>query len=340
MQNGKELFNEPTVPSDILFELLSSYERYKLLITALDLGVFSLLTRAMLSDELSQTLHTKPELTEKFLNCLVAIGVLEKKKERYINAPLAETYLVPTSPYSVINLIGLIRKGESLWESIVERLRGDVCEVPARPRVFDKNFVVAMAEGAMRGGLQRTLEVLSSLEEFKRSRRLLDLGGGHGLYAIAFVLNNPSLRAVVLDFPDVIDVAREYARSYGVTERIEFTACDFTKEEIGSSYDIVFASDCLYLPREELTGVLKKVKRALLEGGLFITKHWTMNPMRTQPPTTVLWEFRLALGYGYHYVYDNKEYCAILEELGFSSIEILDISSETKPSSIVIARKA
>ena len=55
--------------------------------------------------------------------------------------------------------------------------------------------------------------------------------------------------------------------------------------------------------------------------------------------TTVLWEFRLALnGHGL-YVYDNDEYRALLGDAGFDSIELIDISTQAKPSSLVLAKK-
>ena len=49
------------------------------------------------------------------------------------------------------------------------------------------------------------INIISELPEFKEARKLLDLGGGHGLYAITFTKSNPNLGAYVFDFPDVVE---------------------------------------------------------------------------------------------------------------------------------------
>ena len=44
---------------------------------------------------------------------------------------------------------------------------------------------------------------------------LLDVGGGTGLYSIAFLQKNPGLRAIVWDRPEVLKVAAELAAAHG-----------------------------------------------------------------------------------------------------------------------------
>ncbi|WP_305513231.1 hypothetical protein [Methanobrevibacter sp. V14] len=48
-----------------------------------------------------------------------------------------------------------------------------------------------MAEDAVSGELQETLNIVKKYDEFKDSKTLLDIGGGHGLYAIGFKKLNP-----------------------------------------------------------------------------------------------------------------------------------------------------
>ncbi len=328
---------------ELLFDILRGYEQYRLLSAAVQLDVFSRLREPTEADDLSDSLRRSPVLTEKFLNCLVGIGLAEKKGRAYVNTPLSETYLVPESPFSVMNLLRLIGAGEKLWDQIAKALEGRPPAENGRrnlEEVFDESFIVAMAEGAMRGGVQASIGALTRRPEFKRAQNLLDLGGGHGLYAIGFALANPALEATVFDLPAVIEVARQYVEDYELQERIKLIAGDFTKDPIGAGYDVVFASDALYRPAETLRAVLGRIRDSLVDGGLFVTKHWAMNPDRTGPLTTVLWEFRLALGAHGHYVYDNDEYIEVLKEAGFSSFELIDISTEAKPSSLVLAKNA
>ena len=61
---------------------------------------------------------------------------------------------------------------------------------------------------------------------------LLDLGGGSGIYAIAYLLAQPELQATVMDRPEVLKVAEEFAGKHGVGDRLKFTdelpSCDVT----------------------------------------------------------------------------------------------------------------
>ncbi len=332
----------PPLDCEPLFDILSGYEKYRLLTSAVQLGVFSHLREATEAQALGDRLGTNATLTEKYLNCLVAIGLVLKEGKTYVNSPLSSTYLAPDSPFSLPNLIQLIQNGETFWDRIPTALKGHQ-EAEKGPghleAVFDRSFVVAMAEGAMRGGLQVTVDVLSRRPEFRQAKKLLDLGGGHGLYATGFALANPSMEVTIFDLPPVIQVAREYVEQYGVGDRVKLISGDFLKDKIGDGYDVVFASDALYRPRDVLQPVLDKVRDSLLDGGLFVTKHWAMNPDRTGPLTTVLWDFRLALGAYGHYVYDNDEYVTMLKQVGFDCFEVIDISTKAKPSTLVLAKK-
>ena len=58
------------------------------------------------------------------------------------------------------------------------------------------------------------------------AKQLLDVGGGTGIYSFALLQKNPQLRAVIWDRPEVLKVAAELARDYGVSERVECRAGD------------------------------------------------------------------------------------------------------------------
>ena len=340
MPDETPLFNPPPVDCEAVFSILRGYEQYRLLTAAVDLGVFAELRQPTTAQDLAARLSTDPALTTRMLNCLVALGLARKDGETYANAPLAATYLDPDSPFAMPNLIGLIRKSEALWDTVADRLKGTMANQGGKVEaVFDGSFTLAMAEGALRGGLQRTVRELSGRPEFQRARSLLDLGGGHGLYSLAFAKANPALQVTLFDLPPVVEVARRFIKRFQAADRVAVRTGNFLTDEIGSGYDIVFASDALYRPPDQLEPLLGKIKAALNPGGTLVTKHWAMAPDRTGPTTTVLWEFRLALGgHGLH-VYDNDQYVALLERCGFGPVEVVDISSEAKPSSLVFASK-
>jgi len=331
----------PEPPCDEIYEVILHTEAFYVLDAALELNLFEKLKRPTSARELAELLGTDPKLTEKLCDVLVAMDLLRKRDELYENSSLASTYLVEDSPYCQKNLLKLERaviKGR--WTKLLKALRSGFAKVEKgySPRVF----TLAMAEAGLRGEIQRAVEVLSKLEDMKKARKLLDLGGGHGLYAIAFAKAFPNLHAYVLDFPHVIEsVAKEMVSRYGLEDRVHLISADFTKDDIGSGYDVVFASHSLYGKNEQLLSILRKVHASLNDGGILVSNHWYLDESRKGPLRVLLWELHLASFYfkGFD-LFTLKEFISCLNKAGFVVVDVVDVSHVDSPSKIVIARRS
>ena len=124
----------------------------------------------------------------------------------------------------------------------------------------------AMADNALCGRLQRTVHEVTNLPEFATCRKMVDLGGGHGLYAIALCAINPRLSARVFDHPHVLPVAEDYIRKYGAG-RVSLMAGDFFSDDFGTGYDLIFSSSN---PSGKSIELLPIIAQALTPGGLFV----------------------------------------------------------------------
>jgi len=138
-----------------------------------------------------------------------------------------------------------------------------------RGEQFRERVIPAMSEQSRCGLVQRVAGIVSSLPEFPSARWLLDLGGGHGLYAIALTRKNPDLSAVVFDLPEVTPVTREMIRRYGAQERITTHDGDFFRDPLGTGYDILFSSSN---PSGKMPALIPKISDALNPGGLYLNK--------------------------------------------------------------------
>jgi len=63
--------------------------------------------------------------------------------------------------------------------------------------------------------------------DFTGVRRLVDVGGGHGVLARAVLEANPELRGIVFDLPGVIEGTRAHLADAGLTDRCDAIAGDF-----------------------------------------------------------------------------------------------------------------
>jgi SAM-dependent methyltransferase len=332
----------PRLDSKAIDDMARGHQIAQVLFTAMRCGLFDRLKEERSAAEVAREVEADPVITEKLLNTLVCLGLVRKEGGRYQNAELARAYLMKESCFYQGNLIDLVGQGYPLWGNLQQALKGNGAPGPAKRDkggVFDKGFTYSMAEGARRGPLHRTIDAVCGLAEFKKARTLLDLGGGHGLYAIAFAQENPGLASTVFDIPPVAGVAREFIERHGMPERVRVVAGDYLKDEFPERYDIVFVSDVFYQSRDQLQAPLQKIYRALNPGGLLIMKHWVMNEERTGGQTVVFWDLWLSLLGFPHYVFTRDEYAGLLKDLGFAGVRMIDIASSPDPSAIVIGKK-
>ena len=104
-----------------------------------------------------------------------------------------------------------------------------------------RHFTLALA-----GRARNVAPVLARNYPLNGARRLLDVGGGTGIYSIAYLQSQPDLRAVVWDRPEVLAVARELAQEQGVSDRLECLSGDMFADPVPTDCDVVLLSNILH----------------------------------------------------------------------------------------------
>src|ERR1035437_5616550 len=78
-----------------IMELATAFQRSRPLLTAFELGLFTALnSEARTSEETAAALETEPRATDRLMNALVGLGLLEKSDGRFRTNPMAGAYLV------------------------------------------------------------------------------------------------------------------------------------------------------------------------------------------------------------------------------------------------------
>jgi SAM-dependent methyltransferase len=120
----------------------------------------------------------------------------------------------------------------------------------------------------------RTLEIAPAIAAqipLAGSTTLLDLGGGPGTYAMAFLAKHPMLRATVCDREAAIEVAKEIANTHKARRRLSYLPLDFSNEPIPGTYDVIWYSNVLHIySPEENQAIFRRVGAALRPGGRLI----------------------------------------------------------------------
>ncbi len=318
----------PAVDATPIFEIFRGNHATELLTAAV--AHFNLFTRLaerpMTAAELGQALGLAPRPTVVLVTALRAFGLLTIYADKLRLTDLAREHLLPGAPFDVGDYVGLAAASPGVL-AMVERLRTNrpADHDTGAPFLYREGVASAMEHEASARHFTlalagRAKNVAPSLAQRvlvgDGPRLLVDVAGGTGIYSIAFLQRNPNLRAIVLDRPEVLKVANEFANAYGVTDRFETCSADMFRDPLPSDADIVLLSNVLHdwdVP--ECRALIARAASALRPGGQLVIHDVFLNDALDGPLPIALYSAALfCLTEGR--LYSAAEYAAWLREAG------------------------
>jgi len=225
-------------------------------------------------------------VVEKMLCPLAAMGLVRRAGGRaWKLAPKAAATLVSDAPFYQGNTLAHSANVWSFWnnlESVVRGKRGAWRYVEGEGAGVirsHRDFILAMHNMAMAGRAARLAERVS----VKGRRRLMDIGGGPGSYAMALCERNPGLRATVFDRPETVKIAREVISRLGMSGRVGTVVGDWDENDFGEGNDVVLLSNIMHGANDKAEMKMAKAHRSLVPGGLLIVQDFLMNAAKTGP---------------------------------------------------------
>jgi hypothetical protein len=331
MKRIHDLMKEPDIPPEPFFSMIDTgmtgTRAIAVIMAALDLNIFDLLEKPMTIPKLALVTMADSATLAPFCDALVAMDLLRHDRNRYHNSPLASTYLCTASPFSQVHYLRKnARMIEDIWNRLPEVIRSGPVAYAAG-EFFPGISLRAMADNAICGRLQATIRPIIALPRFSCYRRMIDLGGGHGLYAIALSQVHPRLEAYVMDLPPVMPLVEEYIRAYHA-DRVHAIPGNFFKDPIGREYDIVFSSSN---PSGKSIDLLPEIASSIRREGVFINVQSERDEHR-DPLLALEWQLWTLDGGtkgAEHYTKEqpflSEAYRRALEEQGLQIMQILDI---------------
>jgi predicted O-methyltransferase YrrM len=329
--NAQPLTAPPLDPTPI-FDLFRGNHGTELLTAAVaHFRVFERLGRGPVpAENLRKDLGLAERPFVVLLAALRAFGLLTEAAPGALElSELAREHLLPGSPFDISDYVGLAADSPGVV-ALVERLRSNR---PAGHRpdegaafIYREGLESAMEKEAaarrltlaLAGRSRNIAPILAERVPLSRARLLLDVGGGTGLYSVAFLQKNPHLRAVVWDRPEVLKVAAEMATTYGVADRLECRPGDMFRDALPAGADVVLLSNVLHdwdVP--ECRALVRRCAADLPPGGLLLVHDVFLNDSLDGPLPVALYSaalFCLTEGRAY----SAAEYRAWLAEAGLT----------------------
>lgn len=295
-------------------------------------GVFELLDREYRSaEEIGITEKLINKRLAVLLDALCAAGFCEKSENKYRLSEKSAVFLKSESRFYYGDNLNrrvsddIIKNSEGLsnWlHGISEK------KLHEPEKIFDASFLKAMAQKVvLDGSVYETAELLSKLPWFTGIKTLLDLGGGHGLFAIALKKLLPQLSAQVFDLPQNEGTEKEYAALWG--ENVEFVSGNFYSDPLPKNYDMILCCDIMYpVSTEKKTLVFTKVYEALNIGGHLCWKLMYLNEDRISPCGAAGFMLNLCRGNDEVQFLSISQACGMLEGIGFVIEDILTVEDD------------
>lgn len=259
------------------------------------------------------------------LNALTAMGLLSKEGDRHAATPFAARFLARSSPEYLGHIILHHHHLMASWLHLDEGVRSGRPVRDQVSRTDDATVRESFEMGMFNLAMLLAPRIVTSIDLAGR-RRLLDLGGGPGTYAIHFCQQNPRLTAVVYDLPSTRPFAETTIARFGLADRIEFRDGDFIAGEIEGRYDVAWLSHILHGEGAEGCAViLRKTAAALDPGGMVLVQEFILDDGRDGPLFPALFSLNMLVGTTAGQSYSQGELTAMLTAAGFEEIRRLPL---------------
>ena len=319
----------PLQSFDQFRDLVALYRLPRVLMTALDFDLFTIMgTRSWTIPSLARRLKVSVRGLDILCRNLASAGVLEKRGSVYRNGRIAATNLNATHRDYRGGYVKLIRDHWDDWGKLTDSVKmgrpldDDMPDDPA----YRREFTWAMHH--------RSMDVapgVAAQVDLHRARTLLDLGGGPGTYALAFLGKNPRLEATVADRAPALEVSREIAGRVKHGRRLSYLPLDFIKDDIPGRYDVIWYSNVLHIYSvEENRRIFEKVAAALNPGGRFLIQDaFLLDPDGTYPQETNLFAVTMLLFTEGGNTYSLEETARWLRGAGFGRVRSIPLKKGT-----------
>ena len=306
-----------------------SFRLSRIIFSALDLDLFNLMGhRTWTLPGLAKRLRVSRRGLHILCRNLSSVGLLVPESGRYHTSAMVNRYLQKESADYRGDYLALMQRQWKEWSRLTEVVTSGMpldLQEPETPE-YRRSFSWAMHHRSQEPAQQVAKQI-----SMKSARSFLDLGGGPGTYALAFVQSNPHLQATVMDRPAALEVARILAKRSSMESRLSFHAGNFIDDRIPGKYDIVWYSNVLhiYSPSENLK-VFRKIKQVLKPGGrLLIQDTFLQDTLGLQPLETNLFAVTMLLYTESGNTYSLKDVRTWLHKAGLNRTRLIRLKKGT-----------
>jgi hypothetical protein len=294
--------------------------------------------------ELQGRLGLHPRSARDFFDTLVAMGFLERADGVYRNTPATDLYLDKRKPTYIGGMLEMCnRRLYSFWGHLTEALRTGRPQNEAR----DGSMSLFEALYADRARLREFLQAMTGLSHganqaiaqrfpWTKYRTFADIGTAQGDLAVQIARQNPHLKGIGFDLPELAPIFEEYSAANEVTDRLRFQPGDFFNDAL-PKVDVVLMGHILHdwgLDAKKM--LIRRAYEAIPEGGALIVYESIIDDNRSKNTFGLLMSLNMLIETHDGFDYTGADCSAWMKDAGFRETRVEHLVG---PDSMVIGTK-
>ncbi|MGH9546922.1 MAG: methyltransferase [Terriglobales bacterium] len=310
----------------LFFETVNAFHQTAALKAAIQLDVFSAVGEG---NQTAATIARRCQASERGIrilcDALVIIGFLKKDASSYSLTQDSAVFLDRRSPAYLGGSIQFLLAPAAMagYEELAAAVRKGGTVIDQDSTTPEHPMWVDFARG-MAPLMKMPAELIAKLLQADEGKKwkVLGLAVGHGLFEITIAQHNPNAEVWAVDWPNVLEVARENAAAAGIAGRYHTIPGSAFDVEYGNDYDLVLVTNFLHhFDAPTCEKLLKKVHAALKPGGRTVILEFVPNDDRVSPPIPAHFSLTMLAGTPGGEAYTFAELRRMLGSAGYSAVE-------------------
>ena len=279
------------------------------------------------SDELRQLLGLEARSFVVLMTALQAMNLVQRNsKNQFEASPMSLEHLDSKQDFYVGDYLGLAADSPEVID-LVERLRtnrpSDIQNKGAafiyragEKSAMEQSDLARHFTLSLSGRARNVAPALAGQLDLTGVRHLVDIAGGSGIYSLALLEKNPGLEITLVDLPEVLNIAREFAEKHPAKDRLDLVEGDMFEWNPPKTAEAFLFSNIFHdwdVPECQM--LMQKYTDALPRNGQLIVHDVFMNDTMDGPLAIALYStalFTLTEGRAY----SSAEYQSWMQACG------------------------
>lgn len=332
------------ITSDRIVQLGRAFLGAKALLSAVELGVFTILAKEPLDlDATRERIGLAERGARDFLDALVALGLLARDEHgRYANTPEADLYLDRGKPtYLGGEFEHLNTRVYRHWDRLTAALRSGEPQSGTRatgnyPALYSDQAALETFVKGMAGGTLQAAEALAARFSWQRHRSMIDIGTAQGVLPVRIAQMHPHISSGGFDLPHVQPLFERYVREHGLADRLRFHPGDFFADPLPAA-DVLIMGRILHnwdLATKRM--LLKKAYDALPVGGALLVYERLIDDERRVNAGGLLASLNMLVMTSGGFDFTGADCISWMREAGFREMKVQPLTGEW---SMIIGKK-